>query len=308
MSSCYVYPNYVPQGNTNSLQIYGSSKLRLANAKSTRHEPPRKSRKFVKIDPPKLLSSILITMGAIALFISVIYTSSILAFIGLGLLFFGVTFTFIRSDEYVKKTLLDATASSQQATLKYIVQELQYDGREIYLPPKYFRNSEIYKAYISEQKNGRLPRPEEIQEHEQDFLIENPSGILFIPPGAELSKLFETTLRINFAKVDLQYLQEKMPKLFMEDLEIAQAFEIESKNNKIRVKIQGSVYVTSYKETEEQLGVHSTLDSPLSSAIACSLAKTTGKPVIIEKQQTSEDGKDVTVEYSTIDDEEQAEQ
>jgi hypothetical protein len=305
MSPGYVCPNYAPQGHANSLRIYEPSQLRLANANSTWHEPARKS---VKINPPKLLSSILITMGAIALFISIIYTSSILAFIGLGLLFWGITFTYIRSGEYVKKILLDTTASSQQATLNHIIQELQYKGNAIYLPPKYFRNPEVHKVYISEQKNGGLPRLEQTQEHEQEFLIEKPPGVLFTPPGAELSKLFETTLGTNFTKVGLQYLQQNMPKLFIEDLEIAKDFEIEIEDNKIRVKIHDSVYSSSDIETEESLPIHSTLDSPLSSAIACTLAKTTGKPIIIEKQQTSEDGKDVTIEYRTIDDEEQTEQ
>ena len=305
MSPSHSYPNCNTQGRVNSLRVYESSLLRLANANSRRREP---ARKLVKVIPPRLLSSILITMGAIALFISVIYTSSILAFIGLGLLFFGITFTYVRSDEYVKKILLDTTVSSQQATLKHIIQELQYEGYIVYLPPKYFTSPEIHKAYMSEQKNGQLPRLEQTRENEQDFLIEKPPGVLFTPVGAELSRLFETTLGTNFTKVDLQYLQQNMPKLFVEDLEIAQEFEIEIEDNKIRVKIHDSVFNTSDVETEESLRVHSALDSPLSSAIACTLAKTTNKPIMIEKQQTSEDGKDVTIEYRTINDEEQTEQ
>ena len=158
------------------------------------------ARKLVRINPAKLTYSTLITTGAIALFTSIIYTSSILAFIGLGLLFWGIIFTYIRTEEYAKKILLDTTASSQQATLNHIIQELQYEGDAIYLPPKYFRNPETHKAYIPEQKNTQLPRPEQIQEHEQDFLIEKPPGVLFTPPGAELSKLFEKTLKTNFAR------------------------------------------------------------------------------------------------------------
>ena len=305
MSPHQVYPNYSLQEHVKSLRIYEPIQLRLANANSTGRNPRLKR---VKVIPPRLLSSILITMGAIALFISVIYTSSILAFIGLGLLFFGITFTFVRSDEYVKKILLDTTVSSQQATLKHIIQELQYEGYIVYLPPKYFRNSEIHKAYVSERKNGPLPRLEQTRKNEQDFLIEKPPGVLFTPPGAELSRLFEKTLGTDFTKVDLQYLQQNMPKLFIEDLEIAQDFEIEIDGNTIRVKIHDSVYSTADVETEESLRIYSTLDSTLSSAIACTLAKTTNKPIMIEKQQASEDGKDVTIEYRTINDEEQTEQ
>jgi hypothetical protein len=301
MSRSQVCVNYGMQGRINSLRIQEPIRMRLADADSTGNEPPPKR---VKVIPPRLLSSILIILGAIALFISVVYTSSILALIGLGLLFFGVTFTFVRSDEYVKKILLKTTVSSQQATLKHIIRELQYEGQIVYLPPKYFRDPEIQKAYISEQKGGKLPKVEQIQYNEQDFLIEKPPGALFTPPGAELSRLFETTLGKNFTKVDLQYLRQNMPKLFVEDLEMAQDFEMEIDDDIIRVKIHDSVYTTSDLETEESLRVYSSLDSLLGSAIACTLAKTTNKPIMIENQQNSEDGKDVTIEYRTINDEE----
>jgi hypothetical protein len=266
------------------------------------------TQKSVKNIPAKLTYSTLITTGIIALFASIISTSSILAFIGLGLLFWGIILTYVRTEEYTKKILLDTTTSSQQATLNHIMQELQYKGDAIYLPPKYFTNPETNKAYIPEQKNAHLPGPEHIQEHEQDFLIEKPDGILFTPPGAELSKLFEKTLKTSFARVDLRYLQQNLPKLFIEDLEIAQDFEMETENNKILVKIKNSVYSTTDMTTEQGLSAYSTLGSPLSSAIACTLAKATGKPIIIETQQTSEDGRYVIIEYSTLDEEEQTEQ
>jgi hypothetical protein len=305
MSRGQVCTNYVLQGRINSLRTHEPIQIRVVDANSTGSEPPPKR---VKVIPPRLLSSILIILGAIALFISVVYTSSILAFIGLGLLFFGITFTFVRSDEYVKKILLKTTVSSQQATLKHIINELQYEGQIVYLPPKYFRDPEIHKAYISEQKGGQLPSLEQTQNNEQDFLIEKPPGVLFTPQGAELSRLFETTLGKDFTKVDLQYLRQNMPKLFIDDLEMAQDFEMEIEDDKIRVKIHDSVYTTSDVETEESLRKYSTLDSLLGSAIACILARTTNKPIMIEKQQTSEDGKDVIIEYRTINDEEQTEQ
>jgi hypothetical protein len=305
MSRGQVCANYGLKGRINSLRIYEPIQMRLVDANSTGLESPPKR---VKVIPPRLLSSILIILGAIALFISVVYTSSILAFIGLGLLFFGITFTFVRSDEYVKKILLKTTVSSQQATLKHIINELRYEGQIVYLPPKYFRAPEIHKAYLSEKKDGELPSLEQTQNNEQDFLIEKPPGVMFTPPGAELSRLFETTLGRDFTKVDLQYLRQNMPKLFVEDLEMAQDFEMEVEDDIIRVKIHDSVYTTSDVETKESLRKYSTLDSLLGSAIACTLARTTNKPIMIEKQQTSEDGKDVIIEYRTINDEEQTEQ
>ena len=258
-------------------------------------------------NPAKLTYSTLIATGALALAISIIYTSSILAFIGLGLVFWGIIFAYIRTEEYTKKILLDATASQQMATLNQIIQELEYKGNAIYLPPKYLKDPEANKAYISKQKETSLPAPEQIQKQETRFFIENPPGILLTPPGAGLARLFEKTFKTNFTKVDLQYLQRNMPKLFIEDLEIAQNFEMDTQNNKIRVKIENSTYNVLNIETEQPSSNYSTLGSPLSSAIACTLAKTTGKPIIIEKQQTSKDGRDVTIEYRILEEEEQTE-
>jgi hypothetical protein len=265
------------------------------------------TQKAGKNAPAKVTYSTLIATGAIALLASMIYSSSIIAFVGLGLLFWGIILTYVRTDEYAKKILLDTTTSSQQATLNQIMQELRYEGDAVYLPPKYFRNPETQRAYIPEQRNVRLPKPEQIQEHEQDFLIEKPDGVLVTPPGAELSKLFEKTLKTNFARKDLRYLQQNMPKLFVEDLEIAQDFEMETQKNEIFVTIKNSVYSNADVDAEQRLSANSTLGSPLSSAIACALAKATGKPIIIEKQQTSEDGRDLTIEYRMIDEEAQTE-
>ena len=265
------------------------------------------TQKVVKISPAKLTYSTLITTGTIALFTSIISTSSILAFIGLGLIFWGIIFAYIRTEEYTKKVLLDATASQQMATLNQIIQELEYKGNAIYLPPKYLKDPEANKAYISKQKETNLPAPEQIQKQETRFFIENPPGILLTPPGAGLARLFEKTFKTNFTRVDLQHLQQNMPKLFIEDLEIAKNFEMDTQNNKIRVKIENSVYKALNIETEKPSSIYSTLGSPLSSAIACVLAKSTGKPIIIEKQETSKDGRDVTIEYRILDEEEQTE-
>jgi hypothetical protein len=269
------------------------------------------TRRFVRVDSARLIFPTLVATGAIALALSIIYASSILAFIGLGLLFWGIIFAYVRTGEYVKQALLDATASSQKATLNEIIQELQCKGNAIYLPPKYLSGLEANKVYIAKLKGTKLPTPEETQEQDPQFsisFIENPEAVLLTPPGAELTKLFEKTLETNFTRVDLQYLQKNMPKLFIEDLELAQNFEMETENNKIRVKIQNSVCPALITVAEQPSNIYSTLGSPLSSAIACALAKSTGKPIIIENHQTNKDGRDVTIEYRILEEEEQAEE
>lgn len=258
----------------------------------------------VRIDLTKLTYSTLIATGAIALILSTIYNSSILAFIGLGLTFWGIILAYIRTEEYVKENLLEATTLPSLETLNQILKELDYKGKAVYLPPKYLTTPEENKAYIPKQEEEKLPTPEQTQKQETKIFLENPNGILLTPPGAELAKLFEKTLETSFTRVDLQYLQQNMPKLFIEDLEIAQNFDMTIENNKIHIKIQNSAYKNLNKEAENLSNLYTSLGSPISSAIACALAKASGKPIIIERQHTSEDGKTIEIEYQILEGEE----
>ncbi|MGB9693952.1 MAG: hypothetical protein ACPLYF_03830 [Fervidobacterium sp.] len=245
---------------------------------------------------------IMLSLGSISLIGSIIYTSQILAFIGLGLIFWGIILTYIQTEEYVKESLLNATALSSLAMLNQIITELDYTEKAVYLPPKYLKDPEENKAYIPKNKMSKLPTPEQIQEKDKLF-IENPEGMLITPPGSELAKLFEKTLNTSFTKVDMQYLQLNMPKLFIEDLEIAQDLEINMENNRVHVKIEETAYQNLTEEIEKFEKLYGSLGCPLSSAIACALAKAIGKPIIIEKKLVNEKNRTVEIEYRIIEEE-----
>jgi hypothetical protein len=264
-------------------------------------EAPTAKNKRHKISLTKAISWMLLSAGAVALSISIIYTSSILALIGLGLFFWGAVLTYIKTEEYIKKTLLDATALPSLETLNQILQELNYKGKAVYLPPKYFEDPESSKIYIAKQENSDLPTPEQIQKYENRLLARNTqsvSGIILTPPGIELTKLFEKTLETSFTKVDLGYLQQKMPKLFIEDLEIAENLQVEkAEHDKIQVKIINPIYKDLCKKASEFSHICGSIGCPICSAIACAIAKASGKLVTIEKTEYTEDGRIIEIEY-----------
>jgi hypothetical protein len=250
----------------------------------------------------RLTSFILITAGTAALLASIFYLFSILAFIGLGLVFWGILFIFVRTEDYTKKTLLSAIAYPEIATLNEIIRALNFKGNPLYLPPKYFTSPEICKAYISKQNEIVIPTPERVKSQESRLFSDALSGMLVTPPGSELTKLFEETLDTKFTGVNLRYLQQILPKLITERLEIAQNFEMETKADKIQVRIENSVYSRLNPEKDQQGSVFGSI---LGSAIACALARSTGNPITIEKQQTSPDGRNATIEYQIMDEEAQ---
>jgi len=260
-----------------------------------------------KISLTQVTSWSMLGIGAVALLFSIVYVSSILAFIGLGLVFWGALLLYIKNPEYIREDLLETSVYPPLETINQIIRELAYKGNAVYLPPKYFETPGNTKIYISKQENVDLPTPEQIQKHENQVLIRDsqfiPQGILLTPPGADLTKLFERKLEMEFTKADLEYLQQRMPKLFIEDLEIAQNFEMETANNKVQVKLANTAYTNLFKDIMKPSNDKHILGYPIASAIACALAKATGKPIVIENQRTSNDNKDIEIEYRILEEE-----
>lgn len=261
-----------------------------------------------KLDPTKLIPPILFSTGVLTLALSLNYSSSTLAFIGLGLVFWGAILYYISPQEYVQINLFGAATLSTLQNLDSILKEHNYKGKAVYLPPKYLKDFESSKVYLGIGNAASLPTPEQIQQKESEIPFSNPSGTLLIPPGAEIVTLFENTLGTSFTKVDLRFLENNLPKLFIEDLEIAENIEIEIEDKKVRVKIEGSVYMSISRELKNFSYTTNLLGCPISSAIACALAKATGKPLIVDKYQMSDNGRTISIEYFLVEEgtEEQA--
>ena len=269
------------------------------------------------MNPTRVVGWLLLASGLIALAVSIIYESSILAFVGLGLTFWGPLLLYISPEKLVKQILLDSTIIPSLANLDQILTQLKYQGKGIYLPPKYFKDFETTKIFISKNKNTKLPTPEEIQPQGDKIFLRNPEAALISPPGLSLSKLFEKTLGTNFTKVDLKYLQQNLWKLFIEDLEIAEDLEMQTKDGEvsietsesvfttkkykiIRVKITNPVFTDVCKEARKLSRICGAIGCSICSAVACALTKATGNPVIIENTDVSEDGKTIEADFQLL--------
>jgi hypothetical protein len=263
------------------------------------------ARKTPNLVSEGLAGSILIIGGTTFLALSIVYTSSILVLIGLGLLFWGLILTYISDKEYVKKILLETSTSSQLSVVNKVIQEADYAGNAVFFPPRYFKIPETYKAYISKDKNSRIPTPRIIYREDLRFFIqfiEKPPALLITPPGAELLPLFKKTLKREFSAMNLNFLKVNLPKLLVEDLEMANHFEMNIEKEAIHVRIDGSVYENP--NADEQQTIYFSFRSPLTSAIACVLASVLNKPVMIIKQRTTPHDAVLIIEYRIIEEEE----
>jgi hypothetical protein len=244
----------------------------------------------------KKLGYILLLFGLLALLLSIVYTSSILTFIGLGLTFWGALLTYLRQEKYVKATLIDSTAISSIENLDKIITELKYRGKGIHLPPEYFKNPKSELVYIPKKEGTKIPRIGETSE----VFSQKAQGMFITPPGLGLANYFENELGKNFAKADLKYLQNNLPKLFMENLEIAEDLEVETENNTFHIRIINSVYKDFCSKARKFPSICGSIGCPICSAIACALTRATGKPVVVAKDDSSADGKTIDILYMIL--------
>jgi len=255
--------------------------------------------------PSSKIGFTLLIIGSLVLIASFVATSTVLAFIGLGLTFWGALFLFAKPIKFVRSTLLDSTALSFYTTIDRIIDDLNYKGKPIYIPPypqeaylpEYLRGLKEMVVFISAEETTTMPTIDEMAK--KQFLLKNPKGICVTPPGFGLASFFEKELRADFTKIDLDSLYNSLPTVIVNNLELASNFEIDAEKELIHVKITDSVYKNLYSIEHKLKSVHS-VGCPLTSVVACALAKTTGKLVVITNSNVSPDLKTIEVWYQTV--------
>jgi hypothetical protein len=254
--------------------------------------------------PTGRIGIVLLVVGALMLAGSVVRASLILAFIGLGVTFWGVLFLFVRPIKFVRSTLLNSTAISSYTTMDRMIQDLNYSGKPIYIPPypkeaylpEYLKGLKEMIVFIPAEDTLSMPTVEEMAR--KQFLLKNPKGICIAPPGNGLINLFEKELRTEFTQINLERLQDSLPNIIVKNLELAKEFEINQENDLIHIRLVKSAYKELYSRDQGFKSIH-TIGCPITSAIACALAKTTAKLVTITKDSVSYDLDDIEVWYQT---------
>jgi hypothetical protein len=239
----------------------------------------------------------MLLLGVGLVVVSAFYASSFLAILGVAIIFWGAILLYITPSKHVPLTLLNASAEAATANIERVISELNLSEKGIYLPPKNLKNIESSLVFIPETPQTPLPTPEESNEK---LLTKEKTGAFVTPPGSALSRLFEEELGFSFTKTDLNQIQNKLPKLLVEDLELAENAEIQIQSNKVTVEITGSILDEICRQTDSQPKTHKQVGCLLSSAIACALAKATGKPVTIQNETRNQETKTTHIEYQII--------
>jgi len=239
--------------------------------------------------------------GILSLAFSVITDSQVLAFIGLGLTFWGALFFLVRPVAYVRGSLLGITAVTLYSTIDRIIKDLDYKGKGLYVPP-YPKNAYLPEhlkglketiVFIPAEADSGPPSIEEIANSK--FITRKPKGICITAPGSALADQLEKMLRADITKMNLEDLCTSMPQIILENFQLAKNVEMKTEDHNVTLKTTDSVFKNLYAEQ----GPKSVrlLGCPLISAVASALGKATGKATQINSINTSPDLQTIEVTY-----------
>jgi len=228
---------------------------------------------------------------------SKLYNSSFLAIFGLAIIFWGAILLYVTPSKQVPLTLFNASTEAALAKIERVISELNLDQRGVYLPPDNLRNIDFSLVYIPEI--SQTPQST-LEESDKRLPINEETGMFLIPPGSALSNLFEKEMGFSFAKNDFNQIQDRLPKLLVEDLELAQNVEIHIQGNTVTLLVSKSILDEICRQTDFQPKAHKQVGCLLSSAIACALAKATGNPIIIQNETRDPETETTCIEYRIL--------
>lgn len=261
-----------------------------------------KQKRRVKTDSSSKISVLFLISGILSFVFSVYSASQMLALIGLGLTFWGALFLLLKPRKFVESSLLYSATVSEYLTIDRIINEYNYKGRGYYIPPypkdvylpEYLKGLKASVVFISGKNNSEMPSIEEIAKG--NFMSKSQKGVLVVPPGSGILTQIEEKMNMDFTKMSLDELCEVLPTILLQDFNLAKEIEMKPDGDNIHLKMLDSLYKNLYSARNALKSV-SLIGCPITSAVACALAKNSGRNVTIQKQQVSPDGSAVQVWY-----------
>lgn len=242
---------------------------------------------------PGVAGLVMAGVGTVSLILSLMLTSTVLAFVGLGLAFWGALLLFIRPRGYVRSDLMDSAALSSLRSIDRVITELGHKEKGIYIPA---RDPKKTVVFIPSGPLDRIPRPEEI---ENQTFVNDPKGIALVPPGLALANLAEREIG-DLSKWRLENLNDPLRKVLVDDLEMVQDFEMQVNGNNVRFRFVEPVYSGFCRKLKGSTAVCSSLGCPFCSAMACLVAQVSGRPVEFDRDNCSVDGRTVESAYHIL--------
>ena len=233
--------------------------------------------------------------------LSFLANSSILAVVGLGLIFWGIIFALIKEENSVRKSLVDAAVISSTSALNAIIKELGVKGMAVYMPPQYLLKPGDNLVCLLKETESILPTVDEIRRHAVIAVpFDTGSAVVLTPTGNELTRLLERVLRTSLVEMNMNDVRDRLPRVMVENLEMVEKMEIEVDGESVVVKLVRPFLGGRHWEESSLSDSVRPSGNPLSSALACVFAKASAHPTIVKSWHLSADAETVEIRYSLL--------
>lgn len=239
----------------------------------------------------------LLSTGCISLLFSFVLNVTTLTFIGLGLTLWGLVIFYISESKTVPEAVLNKLSFSMLKSIGNIVTGMEHKGNAIFLYSKNLNGSNQGYVFFS-YKESQIPRYNEL--NKERIFYYNPKGIFIPAPSNGLVEICENQLGVDFATVDFAFLQQKLPKLMIENLKLVDDLAVVENDGIATVRFSGVSCVSLCKSVSTDIKNGNQLGCPLCSAFALMISKVSNVPINI-KDTILINGDTVQSTYTKID-------
>jgi len=230
----------------------------------------------------RIIGLVLLAFGVPGILLSIFYESTVVAFIGLTLTFWGCLFLLVLPGKYVKTEVMDYMSSSTLSAINQIIASSNLKGKPVYIPvPR-----GLYLPYQIGTKNEfvYIPRKEEeTQTALEQVFTKKPNGLRLTPPGLALADLAEKKSKVNFSNLDLDSLPKVLPPIITQELEIAENVTITIAENSVHTEVKKAACQDLCSLASKMQHICPHIGCPITSSIACILTRVTNRPIILER-------------------------
>jgi hypothetical protein len=214
--------------------------------------------------------------GGVLLLASFALSNAILTLAGIGLAFWGILFLYVENDPYLKEEAVVPTLMGQGATIEELVGSMGSFAQGVHLPPRSISEVAAEKVLLRSTGFGE---------------------VAVLAPGLGLVDYYRKSANSDFLGVDLDFIRVKLSQALVEDLEVAQLFDLQSEGDAITVTTEGSKLYklcTSMVNTTE---AEVRLPCAFHSSFAIVLARATGRPFVLASMMKDPKDKKIVARY-----------
>ena len=251
------------------------------------------------------LIAIVFLVSGISLFVvSIFLRSEIICLVGLGLTFWGALFLLTPPPKHVEASFLITSSLPDYMTIDRMLTYINSKNEAYNIPPcprdidlpQHLEGLKEMVTFIPAGNTDGLAEIEDIARSK--FLIEKPKGLLIASPGVGLLEKIEQKNNIDFTKIPLSELDKSLPFMFS-DLYLTKEIAMATNENDVILKFTGSLYKNLYDQKYALESIN-LLGCPLVNAAACAIAKSAGKPTMVQKIEITPNGKTITAYFRVI--------